>query len=376
MQYSCPRVRVLIAPIPLHDGSPSSLCNQGELPSHQQRPRPHSWIDQRRHFAYECVTTLPHGRHPLYCQYQPALTHRWRKEVSPCAPHVLRTSLCAGCAVGHVACSLRAQAHALVRVVNSAVQVEQCALRHGVPKSKPRVYKSPSEAAVPTAEPCGVPLPPCLNEEEERMDSTACSKRLHNQDSGNDDEGLLKQLANASDPEQPEDGRTVWLPGTFLIRTPHTLPSRRTPKEVPAPAWPYFAWCNGCLLLPRGLLRAHSRLGHCQDSGPPSPVPPAGPQIDQEGFQTVLTKAAQRRARDVTSAALPADPAVVGTVLYRPSAAGFRSSPLLYLAQALSSIQRSILISMTGAFYTTRTLSLQIIANTPPLKRTIYFIFA
>lgn len=33
---------------------------------HLQRPRPRRRIDQHRHFAYECVTALPRGRHPLY----------------------------------------------------------------------------------------------------------------------------------------------------------------------------------------------------------------------------------------------------------------------------------------------------------------------
>ncbi|KAL3244781.1 hypothetical protein MRX96_018584 [Rhipicephalus microplus] len=63
-------------------------------------------------------------------------------------------------------------------------------------------------------------------------------------------------------------------------------------------------------------------------------VPP-----DTEGFQVVTTKSARRRARDLAAAAaLPVDPAIVGTVLFRPSAPGgtFSGSPRLILAQALS----------------------------------------
>ncbi|KAH8034907.1 hypothetical protein HPB51_003194 [Rhipicephalus microplus] len=65
----------------------------------------------------------------------------------------------------------------------------------------------------------------------------------------------------------------------------------------------------------------------------------AGSPPDTEGFQVVTTKSARRRARDLAAAAaLPVDPAIVGTVLFRPSAPGgtFSGSPRLILAQALS----------------------------------------
>ncbi|KAL3179603.1 hypothetical protein MRX96_037983 [Rhipicephalus microplus] len=65
----------------------------------------------------------------------------------------------------------------------------------------------------------------------------------------------------------------------------------------------------------------------------------AGSLPDTEGFQVVTTRSARRRARDLAAAAaLPVDPAIVGTVLFRPSAPGgtFSGSPRLILAQALS----------------------------------------
>ncbi|KAL3228677.1 hypothetical protein MRX96_023808 [Rhipicephalus microplus] len=63
-----------------------------------------------------------------------------------------------------------------------------------------------------------------------------------------------------------------------------------------------------------------------------------GSPPDTEGFQVVTTRGARRRARDLAAdAALPVDPAIVGTVLFRPSAPGgtFSGSPRLILSQAL-----------------------------------------
>ncbi|KAH7986190.1 hypothetical protein HPB52_025144 [Rhipicephalus sanguineus] len=72
---------------------------------------------------------------------------------------------------------------------------------------------------------------------------------------------------------------------------------------------------------------------------PGNTAPPASQTVDEEGFQTVRSRAALRRTRDLTTAALPVDSTVVGTVLYHPAVAGgsFRSCPRLTLAQALLS---------------------------------------
>ncbi|KAH7943088.1 hypothetical protein HPB52_004914 [Rhipicephalus sanguineus] len=71
-----------------------------------------------------------------------------------------------------------------------------------------------------------------------------------------------------------------------------------------------------------------------QDTTPAAPPPPA-----EEDFKEVCSKAASCRARKLESAALPVDSAVVGTVLFKPSAPGgsFKGSPRLTLAQVLSS---------------------------------------
>ncbi|KAH7956395.1 hypothetical protein HPB52_008860 [Rhipicephalus sanguineus] len=66
-----------------------------------------------------------------------------------------------------------------------------------------------------------------------------------------------------------------------------------------------------------------------------------GPLPAKDDFVTVVSKAAQRRARALEAAAVTIDPAVVGTALFRPSAPGypggsFSGSPRLTLAAALA----------------------------------------
>ncbi|XP_049269186.1 uncharacterized protein LOC125757613 [Rhipicephalus sanguineus] len=65
-----------------------------------------------------------------------------------------------------------------------------------------------------------------------------------------------------------------------------------------------------------------------------APHPPPA----EEDFVTVVSKAAQRRAKALAAAAIATDPAVMGTVLYRPSAPGgtFKGSPRLTLAAAFA----------------------------------------
>ncbi|KAH7952237.1 hypothetical protein HPB52_020342 [Rhipicephalus sanguineus] len=68
------------------------------------------------------------------------------------------------------------------------------------------------------------------------------------------------------------------------------------------------------------------------------PRPCPGPLPAEDDFVTVVSKAAQRRARALEAAAVAIDPAVVGTALFRPSAPGssFSGSPRLTLAAALA----------------------------------------
>ncbi|KAH7957310.1 hypothetical protein HPB52_017366 [Rhipicephalus sanguineus] len=70
-----------------------------------------------------------------------------------------------------------------------------------------------------------------------------------------------------------------------------------------------------------------------KDTTPAAPLSPA-----EEDFKEACSKAASRRARKLASAALPVDSAVVGTVLFKPSAPGgsFQGSLRLTLAQLLA----------------------------------------
>ncbi|KAL3183963.1 hypothetical protein MRX96_006283 [Rhipicephalus microplus] len=62
--------------------------------------------------------------------------------------------------------------------------------------------------------------------------------------------------------------------------------------------------------------------------------PPTSETVDDEGLQTVYSKTAFRCTKNRTSAALPVDPWVVGTVLDQPAFTGgsFRNCPRLTIA--------------------------------------------
>ncbi|KAH7976891.1 hypothetical protein HPB52_021021 [Rhipicephalus sanguineus] len=85
-----------------------------------------------------------------------------------------------------------------------------------------------------------------------------------------------------------------------------------------------------------------ARVRDTRSRGPDSsvavPRPCPGPLPAEDDFVTVVSKAAQRRARALEAAAVAIDPAVVGTALFRPSAPGgsFSGSPRLTLAAALA----------------------------------------
>ncbi|XP_070381709.1 uncharacterized protein [Dermacentor albipictus] len=69
-----------------------------------------------------------------------------------------------------------------------------------------------------------------------------------------------------------------------------------------------------------------------------STTPPAR-ELNADDFTLVRSKSDRRRARALETAAIPVDPAVIGTVLFRPSAPGgaFKGAPRLELAATLSS---------------------------------------
>nr|XP_054921490.1 uncharacterized protein LOC129382122 [Dermacentor andersoni] len=67
-------------------------------------------------------------------------------------------------------------------------------------------------------------------------------------------------------------------------------------------------------------------------------APPAR-ELNADGFTLVRSRGDRRRAQALETAAIPVDPAVIGTVLFRPSAPGgaFKGAPRLELAATLSS---------------------------------------
>ncbi|KAL3210419.1 hypothetical protein MRX96_037170 [Rhipicephalus microplus] len=110
---------------------------------------------------------------------------------------------------------------------------------------------------------------------------------------------------------------------------------RKKGKKKPTKKQPPVTASEGTAAnLPQPFGKAPHCSGHHKEAQQCS-----GSTPDTEGSQAVTTRSARRHARDLAvAAALPVDPAIVGTVLFRPSAPGgtFSGSPRLILAQALS----------------------------------------
>ncbi|KAH7942788.1 hypothetical protein HPB52_001570 [Rhipicephalus sanguineus] len=86
-----------------------------------------------------------------------------------------------------------------------------------------------------------------------------------------------------------------------------------------------------------------------------APRPCPSPPPAEDDFVAVVSKAAQRRSRALETAAVATDPAVVGTVLYRPSAPGgsFIRSSRLAFASALAK-RPGVLAELGGVPVTAR----------------------
>ncbi|KAH7943546.1 hypothetical protein HPB52_009202 [Rhipicephalus sanguineus] len=188
------------------------------------------------------------------------------------------------------------------------------------------------------------------------------SEEYQTDDSTTSLQSATTESSEASLPTSEDDSTGPTNPPSEDSATNHASePATHTPAAAPASAEatatsevPEEEMDDGntspptccCHLFFQGNTTATRSRAQPQRAPPPAPplVPVASSPSswqpeDQEGFQPALSKAARRRARDMTAATLPVDPAVVGTVLYRPSTAGgsFKGSPRLTLAQALSS---------------------------------------
>ncbi|KAH7971846.1 hypothetical protein HPB52_003469 [Rhipicephalus sanguineus] len=167
---------------------------------------------------------------------------------------------------------------------------------------------------------------------------------------------LAEDTVTSEGPEEEmDDGNTSAPSSAAFLRTtppppPPTITTNPRKKKKKKKGKRKTVLVQGPAAAPSSSKGARQRLAHAPNSSepPPPPAPPLVPVTsspsswkpeDQEGFQPALSKAARRRARDIAAATLPVDPAVVGTMLYRPSTTGgsFKGSPRLTLAQALSS---------------------------------------
>ncbi|KAL3188182.1 hypothetical protein MRX96_023932 [Rhipicephalus microplus] len=208
---------------------------------------------------------------------------------------------------------------------------------------------------------------------EEEMDMSASRKRPRPQDSSDDEADTRRKLAQGNpqgesnssadssdsrlsyDSQHTEDSidssasstttgvaSVIQVDPSTVTTGPPGVPAIDAPEEMDE-ALHHETPCR-VQQFPHPLLGASASRpqprGH-----PPTPhtalrraAAPTTETVDHEGFQTVRSKAALHRTRNLTSAALPVDPAVKGTVLYRPASAGgsFRNCPRLTIAQALS----------------------------------------
>ncbi|KAH7982908.1 hypothetical protein HPB52_008092 [Rhipicephalus sanguineus] len=181
------------------------------------------------------------------------------------------------------------------------------------------------------------------------MDTTAASRKR-----GRDDGPLecpRKQPTKDAIAGDTPDGSPLTRDDSACVAAPPTapLPSETTGDSVAAtPAAPSRI-VGGKRR--RGQRKTRSKRRRKQRVFEPSTtVAPAAPKPAnttvtaphpppaEEDFVTVVSKAAQRRAKALAAAAIATDPAVAGTVLYRPSAPGgtFKGSPRLTLAAAFA----------------------------------------
>ncbi|KAH7947942.1 proteoglycan 4 [Rhipicephalus sanguineus] len=215
----------------------------------------------------------------------------------------------------------------------------------------------PEPAAVTTPADADAPASAhAATSEDEAMDATATSrKRGREEDAA---EGPRKQAsthataatttttaaaAPAASPSMRDDAASLTATPTALlaqaasagtVAAPPVAPVQRRKKNKRnarpkrrLPARVYETFAAEAPTAPRP---------HNSTVAVPRPCP--GPLPAEDDFVTVVSKAAQRRARALEAAAVAIDPTVVGTALFRPSAPGgsFSGSPRLTLAAALA----------------------------------------
>ncbi|KAH7971850.1 hypothetical protein HPB52_003473 [Rhipicephalus sanguineus] len=186
------------------------------------------------------------------------------------------------------------------------------------------------EAAPPAAAPSPAAVP-------------AAEEVHENQDEGDTMEETAQEQDEDISPPHPSEAFLRSPPRPTTSVNPRRKKRKQKKKGKPKAA----QGPSGTTNFPSTSDGIHSRPATTANAGrlPSAPplaltvaTPPASQREDDEGFITPQSKAARRRQKHLSSATLKVDPAVVGTVLFRPSAPGgsFFGIPRLTLAEALS----------------------------------------
>ncbi|XP_037576998.1 uncharacterized protein LOC119459253 [Dermacentor silvarum] len=146
--------------------------------------------------------------------------------------------------------------------------------------------------------------------------------------------------ATKSVPLAPTLDRRAHTAAEFLRSAPSHTPTQQNERKKKKKK-PSGKKTAGSPVTPSAPAAAPPRLGPVASAALTETahhVTPVASEPPSDGFELVRSKAERRRARALESAALPVDPKIVGTVLFRPSAPGgaFRGAPRLELAAALS----------------------------------------
>lgn len=198
--------------------------------------------------------------------------------------------------------------------------------RSDIPEQKGTVPAGHSDGATAVDTPAA--LPDALSSDEEHMDEVpdASAESSRQEDRRQPTPGTAAAFLKSTTAGDTPAPRKKKKKGKKSARKQHT-------PAAPAGTSAAISSSGGLRAAPAGPVTTARPLAET----PATTSVPASQPEDEVAFQVVKSKAALRRDRRLTAAVLPVNPAVVGTVLYRPAAAGgtFSGIPRLTLARAL-----------------------------------------